>query len=79
MKPIDQDKGSDLYSGVDFVSSMAMSSEDNSDNQSSFSIRGFCANSISNMIEDEHFLNSTIFQVRNHTNTIEPRTPSRWG
>ncbi|XP_029711074.1 paired box protein Pax-9 isoform X1 [Aedes albopictus] len=40
MKPIDQDKGSDLYSGVDFVSSMAMSSEDNSDNQSSFSIRG---------------------------------------
>ncbi|XP_021694589.1 uncharacterized protein LOC5574324 [Aedes aegypti] len=40
MKPIDQDKSNDLYTGVDFVSSMAMSSEDNSDNQSSFSIRG---------------------------------------
>ncbi|XP_062539924.1 paired box protein Pax-9 [Armigeres subalbatus] len=40
MKQHDQDK-SDLFTGgVDFVSSMAMSSEDNSDNQSSFTIRG---------------------------------------
>lgn len=48
MKPIDQDKSNDLYTGVDFVSSMAMSSEDNSDNQSSFSIRGSSAISSSN-------------------------------
>ncbi|XP_065077446.1 uncharacterized protein sv isoform X2 [Ochlerotatus camptorhynchus] len=41
MKPHDQDKSNDLFvGGVDFVNSMAMSSEDNSDNQSSFSIRG---------------------------------------
>ncbi|XP_058444623.1 uncharacterized protein LOC131426161 isoform X1 [Malaya genurostris] len=39
-RPHDQDKGNEMFvGGVDFVNSMAMS-EDNSDNQSSFSMRG---------------------------------------
>lgn len=41
MKAHEQDKNNDLFGGgVDFVNSMAMSSEDNTDNQSNFTIRG---------------------------------------
>ncbi|XP_055540287.1 paired box protein Pax-6 isoform X2 [Wyeomyia smithii] len=41
LKAHEQDKGNEMYiGGVDFANSMAMSSEDNSDNQTSFTIRG---------------------------------------